>query len=1093
MPEHKSPPTTDISHTTEQELRHQVTELSVLHAVANATSAGALNEDTLIERVVEIVGESLYPDELGIFLLDSNDGLLHPHPSYRTKVAAMPIAIGEGIPGRVAQDGQPRRIPDVRESDEYYEVAADTRSELCVPLKSGEKILGVLDVESQDVDAFSEADEQLLTTLAGQLAAAIDRLREVQIAKQHAQKISAIYRIGRQITTWLSLHQLLPQTVQIIAETLNLDYVRLALTADGTIHSCAERRTDGSTHFVPERDSPYPTTLVDQSAAKGVPLLIPELSTTTLELPGPKSGALLIVPLTIQQEVIGILDVRSKQPYALTREDATLLEILAAQVTAAVRNAQLYEASQRRARELEGLYETALATSSVLEPTELLRRLNIQIQQLIAPDHFFMTLYDEKEAEISVVFSIRKGRTIPHTLDVHVPLSQGGLAGWVMQHRRSLLVDDLPGEELPVEPIHVEPGTRSWLGVPLVAHDQLVGALSIQRKDRNAFNDFHRRFLESLARQVAIALANARLHRDALETADRLAVLHWASQEIISISADPQEVCRAIHEATSRLMESEAFVVALVNEENNAIDLPYLVDRSGRQPPQQIEADAGLSGHVIRTGRSLRTGDIQEIEDELGVVHFGDEEHVTSVLAVPLKLRDKIFGLLSAQSYKPDVYTQDDQRILEMLASHAAIALENARLFRAERERSAELEAVRQASLQLTSSLELEPVLQAILKHAIKLVHADDAHVFLYDGQRLEFGAARWADGEQHKSWALPREDGLTYTVARSGERIVINDMSRHPLFKGTLWQGAIVGLPLLRGNEVIGVMNIAYKKPYTLDENELRTLSLLADQATVAIQNARLFAESQRRTAELSEALARLRELDQLKSQFIQNTSHELRTPLTIIRGHTELLEQGELGPLEPKQARSVTIIARRVRLLSKMLDDLTAILNTETEEWQREPVDLVSLLESLVSEFKLRAHQTGVRLDVDIRPSEAQVLGNVLHLRRVLDNLVDNAIKFTPAGGDVQVQLDHDEKHIHLRVIDTGIGIPESQLTRIFDRFYQVDGSMTRRYGGTGLGLALVKEIVEAHGGAVSVESTAGEGSTFHVTLPLLSSPAS
>jgi GAF domain-containing protein/anti-sigma regulatory factor (Ser/Thr protein kinase) len=1071
-----------------QDLRRQLTEISILHAVA-VTGAGALDEDELIERITQIVGETLYPDEFGVLLLDPTDGLLHPHPSYRTTASPTSIPLGEGITGRVAQDGQPRCVSDVSQDDDYLKVASAVHSEICVPLKSGEKILGVLNAESAKVNAFAKDDERLLMTLAGQLATAIDRLRQMGASEKRNQKISAIYEIGRQITTLLSLQQLLPQAARLIAETLHFDYVRLANIEDDHIDSCAEYKAQqGIVTFTPDPKRPLAENVTDQTAAKGVPLLIPDLAHAALDPQGLKHGAQLIVPLTFQEETIGLLEMRSECPYALTRDDVTLMEILAAQIAVAVKNAQLYEASRHRAQELEGLYEIALATSSVLEPEELLRRLSIQIQQLIAPDHFFMVLYDNKAEEINVALSIAKGSARPRSQNVHVPLSEGGLTGWVMRQRQALLVNDLPNETLPVEPKYIKAEVRAWLGVPLLAHNQLVGALSVQSKEKEAFDEFHRRFLESLAHQVAIALANAQLHRDAVQTAQRLAVLHWAGQEIISISADPQEVYRAIHEATSRLMDSEAFVIALLNERESAIDLVYLVDRNGHHPPQRLSVDQGLSGHVIRTERSLRTGNIREVEDDLNVIHFGDEEHVRSVVAVPLKLRGNILGILSAQSYQADAYTQDDQNLLEMLASHAAIALENARLFKAERERSAELEAVRQASLQLTSSLELIPVLQAILENAIKLVQADDAHVFLYDGRQLKFGAARWADGERHEAFARPRQEGITYTVARSGTSMVVEDMTQHPRYEDTEWEGAIVALPLLSGEEVIGVMNIAYHQPHTYTENEIRALGLLADQAAIAIQNARLFAESEAHAAELSEALVRLRELDQLKSQFIQNTSHELRTPLTIIRGHAEILENGDLSSLSPSQIKSIQVIARRSRQLSKTIEDLTTILQTESEEWEKEPVDLVAVLNELTSEFKTRAVEAGVHFDIKIEPQEAWVNGNALHLRRVLDNLVDNAIKFTPDEGDVSVHLTKDGGYTHIKVTDTGIGVPEDQLTRIFDRFYQVDGSMTRRYGGTGLGLALVKEIVEAHQGKVSVESTAGKGSTFHIALPNL-----
>jgi PAS domain S-box-containing protein len=167
------------------------------------------------------------------------------------------------------------------------------------------------------------------------------------------------------------------------------------------------------------------------------------------------------------------------------------------------------------------------------------------------------------------------------------------------------------------------------------------------------------------------------------------------------------------------------------------------------------------------------------------------------------------------------------------------------------RQRTAQLEALRQASLRLTSTLELQPILEAILDHTLNVVASDDAHIFLYDGERLTFGAALWEDGHQQKSYSEPRSQGLTYTVARSGERIVVPDVNSHPLFRDYQWGGAIVGLPLRIGERVVGVMTVAFQKPHVFDESELRVLGLLADQAAIAIENARLYAAQQQRAQE--------------------------------------------------------------------------------------------------------------------------------------------------------------------------------------------------------------------------------------------------
>jgi signal transduction histidine kinase len=458
-----------------------------------------------------------------------------------------------------------------------------------------------------------------------------------------------------------------------------------------------------------------------------------------------------------------------------------------------------------------------------------------------------------------------------------------------------------------------------------------------------------------------------------------------------------------------------------------------------------------------------------------------------SEMALPLVSRGRCLGALTVQSAEQNAFSQEDVAVLQTMADQVAIAIENARLLESERRRSAELEALRQASLHVTSRLELQPVLEAILEHTLQLVSADNTHIFLYDGERLTFGAAMWAGGAQRETYPEPRAQGLTYAVARSGEQVVIPDVDSHPLFQDRQWGGAVAGFPLRVGDEVRGVMNVAFEEPHIFSASELSVLELLADQVAIAVNNARLHQQVRAHADELAAALARQEELDRLQGEFIQNVSHELRSPLALIRGYAEMLNSGELGGLQSEQERPVSIIARRTRMLSELVEDIALILEAEARPLERELVALGEVARTAVEDFRVVADQAGLTLGAEIADGLPPVSGSLAYLRRVLDNLLSNAVKFTPAGGMVTVRMWREGDEVALEVRDTGIGIPPDQLNRVFERFYQVDGSARRKYGGVGLGLALVKEIVELHGGQVRVESHVDEGSAFVVTLPV------
>jgi len=411
------------------------------------------------------------------------------------------------------------------------------------------------------------------------------------------------------------------------------------------------------------------------------------------------------------------------------------------------------------------------------------------------------------------------------------------------------------------------------------------------------------------------------------------------------------------------------------------------------------------------------------------------------------------------------------------------------------RERNRELELLNRAGQVFISTLNMDRILLIVLDEVRRLLDVAASSVWLVD-PRTEEVVCRQAAGpgaDIVRGWRLPPGEGLAGWVIQNGESLYVPDArddSRH--FEGVneqtgLGLRALFTVPLHAREGVIGALQVGDPQVDRFSPSDQTLVEALAATAAIAIENTRLFAEEERRAAELTRALEQQHELDRLKTEFIQNVSHELRTPLAIAHGYVEMLDSGGFGPLQPDQKESVAIIARRIRTLKQMLDDMAAILDAEAHIFKHELVDLGQVVAEAFVDFQATAKQAELTAAAEIDPDLPPVSGNLAHLRQVVDQLLSNAAKFTLPGGHVSVRLAQRERNLILAVTDTGIGIPADQLERIFDRFYQVDGSMSRRYKGVGLGLSLVKEIVEAHAGTVGVESTLGEGSTFTVVLPI------
>jgi len=273
-----------------------------------------------------------------------------------------------------------------------------------------------------------------------------------------------------------------------------------------------------------------------------------------------------------------------------------------------------------------------------------------------------------------------------------------------------------------------------------------------------------------------------------------------------------------------------------------------------------------------------------------------------------------------------------------------------------------------------------------------------------------------------------------------------------------------------------------------TLDQ--VITEQILQLHTALQQSNQQLEQRVKERTQELQTALNKLAELNQLKSNFISNVSHELRTPLTHIRGYLDLMNEGSLGVLTKEQAIALDVMLRSEARLEELIEKMIQFSLEATGQFtlQMKPAIFSEVVDLALKRAKIKAENRPVTLNVELGDDQYQVLMDHEKIQWVVMELVDNAIKFTPTGGRVNVRLEKDADFAQFYVGDTGIGISPERLSEIFEPYHQLDGSSTRRYGGIGLGLALVKKIIEAHGSKVEVSSEVGKGTFIKFELPII-----
>jgi signal transduction histidine kinase len=413
----------------------------------------------------------------------------------------------------------------------------------------------------------------------------------------------------------------------------------------------------------------------------------------------------------------------------------------------------------------------------------------------------------------------------------------------------------------------------------------------------------------------------------------------------------------------------------------------------------------------------------------------------------------------------------------------------------------AEARTLYELGQEITAQVALEPTLQLIVTWACELLQAECGVLALRQGtgDTFAFQAYSGAVPEGVTDVRFSPGEGLSGRVAMTATPLVVNDYLQEyrdsPFLEAVKAVGvrSAVAVPLHARGTVIGVLIVGSRLPHRFRPEDQQLLSTLADQAAIAIENAKLY-EQERGLRHMLEGLNRqIQEANQRKTTFVTLVSHELRTPLASIMGYTELLREGGSGPLSPTQREWLGIIGHNADRLETLIDDLldTARMELGKIELKLTPLDLRPLIQEVARALRPQIARKGQRLTLELAEALPAVVGDADRIRQILTNLLSNALKYTPSGGRITITAREDAGCVRVAVQDTGVGLTPDEQAQLFTPFFRAQHDPTQRVGGTGLGLAITRALVELHGGAITVTSAPGQGSTFSVTLPTPQAP--
>jgi signal transduction histidine kinase len=919
---------------------------------------------------------------------------------------------------------------------------------LGVPIKYENEVLGVISLQTTEVSGlYTERDRDLLMAISRQSAVAIHGAITFQRLAKSSSDLETIARLSTSVTAILDPDHLMQMVVDQAKESFNLYHAHIYLldqTGENLVLAAGAGEVGKRMLANKWSIEVYnPNSLVGRAARerKGVTvndvrkeagfLLNPLLPETLSEM---------AIPITGSKHILGVLDVQSNALGTFTSEDINIFTSLAAQIAVALQNARQYSETQLAFRQSDMLYKGSDRVVHATDPQSLLEAV-VESTPGRDCEQAIMILFDKPWGDSPPDYLKMSALWTPENNE-----APRQIPAITEQAKVSILRLINPSNPTIIEDLNsdsrVDPGFRELFGdlfgmknialFPLATGNQFIGVIALGSANQLQWSESKIRHIVSLNSQAATVLQS-----QMLQTSLQLQISEM--------------------ETLQKMLSREAWSSYLTREDRARWG--YEFTRVDVQP--LMESDSGNGHSAIERGFSA-----------------------------PLEVRGEVIGGLGIH---PDDYlplTEEEKNFLESVAEQVSQALERARLIEQTQKKALELQTVAQVSSTSSTLLEPNELLQSVVdlaKNSFGLYHA---HIYLLGEEEeklvLNSGAGDVGRKMVEEGWVIfINEDSIVSRAARTQKGQIVGnvletpDYLPNPLLPETKSEMAI---PMVVGNELLGVFDVQSEKLNRFTDEDLLTFTTLASQTAVALQNARLYAEQ-------SITVEKLRELDLLKTSFLANMSHELRTPLNSILGFTQVILEGIDGPLTDYMVSDLQLIEKNGKHLLNLINEVLDMAKIESGKMSLtiETVNLRELLDDVLETTSAQAREKSIYLSLETDPDEKLVIdADVMRLRQIMINLVGNSIKFTETGG-VTVKASKLSDKILIQVEDTGLGILDSNLERIFEAFSQVDTSTTRKVGGTGLGLPISRKLVEMHGGRLWAESEGlGKGATMYLILP-------
>jgi PAS domain S-box-containing protein len=992
-------------------------------------------------EVVSVQGQKFISD-LGWKVVAHQERVEALAPVWQTRNAIIVLAVVVAVVASVAAIGFGRTVanPVARLTDAVKRFSAGDMSARAESNSRDE--IGTLAIN------FNEMAERV-----GGLMADIQK-RSAELAER-TRELEASQRVTFAASERATPEELLSLVVELIRDQFNLYHAQVYIVDEEEQAAVLRQSTGYAGRQLLQRKHQIPldaTALVTKAIHTGEPVLVDDTSKDPNFMPNPllpETRSELVVPLKLKDQIIGVLDAQDRTPGRFGESTINLFQSMTDQVAILFENSELIgriteqtEAMALFTNQLRTAAEIARRLGTILDPEQLARETVELLQSRFGLYHAHIYLLDKEARKLRMhIGSGEVGRVLKergHAIDLDAEKS---LVARAARGQRPVAVADTSLES-DFMPNPLLPETRSEVAVPLVVGDHVLGVLDVQDNQPNRFSQADVDTFSTLAGQIATALQTAALFG---QTQTRLRV----SQALTGAQTEEQVLDVLMQQAglypkTQAMIflddwEGEEQFLVLRRSQSFESRLAASLQPGIRFPASQFQM---VTQHSSPDGMFVSSNlPVDERADPVAR-EMATQMGTVSMATVPLTVGDEQIGSLSVSSEEEGYFDEQKLQLYRTLAEQGATALQIARLHD-EMVRSEE--ALRRLGSAVEQSVDGTAV--ADMDGIIQFVNPAWAEMHGYSPEEaLGKPLSIFHTEEQLQEDVTPFNERVMKTGANQGEvGHVRRDGTTFPT-----WMSTTV-IKDENGNPV-GLVGTA------------------------------------RDTTEQKRAEQALRDADRLKSEFLASMSHELRTPLNSIIGYTEIMLMGIDSELDSELREDVQAIYDNGKHLLRIINDVLDLAKIEAGrlEMNMDEVPVEALIDQASSSVAGLLINKPVEFNVEVEEDLPVIRGDQVRLNQILNNITSNAVKFTEEG-HITLRAFSDDGWVCLEVEDTGIGIKEDNLERIFDRFQQIDGSNARQQEGTGLGLAITRHLVQLHGGTIGVQSKVGEGSTFTVRLPM------